>query len=309
MKSKAFFSGIILSLVIFGFWQKDFFGVLLLTIKGERTVISPLGKAPLSKPQVLGEITTLEGNFDFGQIRAGEGVLSQGAFVYDLTGKRAIFEKNSQQKLQAASTVKIVTAAVALERGKLDEEMTVNYYPTVVGESSMNLAYGERFTLQELLYGLLLVSGNDAAETIAQGIAGKREEFVSWMNEFGKNVGVKNTFFTTPSGLDEDGQYTSAYDLFLFGRYIFEKYPLILQISTTREKYLPATSGHKAYLLRNKLLLLDGFPEILGGKPGLGEGSLLSLVALLEKGDHKILVTLIRTSSLRHDLDQIFKML
>jgi len=309
MKPKAFISGMIFSLVIFGFWQKDFLRALFLTVRGERTVISPLGKAPLSEAKVLGEITTLEGDFDFGQIRSGEGVLSQGAFVYDLGSGKVIFEKDSQKKLQAASAIKIVTAAVALDRGRLDEEMTVNYFPTVVGESSMNLAFGERFTLQELLYGLLLVSGNDAAETIAQGIAGKREEFVSWMNEFGKNVGSKNTVFTTPSGLDEDGQYTTAYDLFLFGRYIFERYPLILKISATREKYLPATAGHGAYLLRNKLLLLDGFPEILGGKPGLGEGDMLSLVTLLGKGDRKILVTLIRTPSLRHDLDQIFKML
>jgi len=197
---------------------------------------------------------------------------------------------------------------VALDKGNLNEEMTVNWFPTVVGESSMNLGFGEKFSLEELLYGLLMVSGNDAAETIAQGVAGKREIFVDWMREWAKKVGAKNTNFTTPSGLDEEGQYTSAYDLFLFGKEAFTRYPKILEISTTKEKYLPKTDGHKAYLLRNKFLLLDDFP-VLAAKPGLGEGRMLSLVALLEKDHRKILVTLIRTPSLRHDLEQIFKLL
>jgi len=284
-----------------------FFGVLFFALKGGRQVISPLvGKK--GEPQVLGEITTLETDFDFGSIQPGAAILAQGAYVYDLTRGRVIFEKDSHRQLPAASTIKIVTAAVALDKGNLNEEMTVNWFPTVVGESSMNLGFGEKFSLEELLYGLLMVSGNDAAETIAQGLAGKREVFVDWMNQWAKKLGAKNTNFTTPSGLDEEGQYTTAYDLFLFGKEVFSRYPKILEISTTKEKYLPKTAGHKTYLLRNKFLLLDDFP-VLAAKPGLGEGKMLSLVALLEKKQRRILVTLIRTPSLRHDLEQIFKLL
>jgi D-alanyl-D-alanine carboxypeptidase (penicillin-binding protein 5/6) len=172
----------------------------------------------------------------------------------------------------------------------------------------MNLAFGEKFSLKELLYGLLLNSGNDAAETIAQGIAGKREVYVDWMNEFMQKLGAKNTHFTTPSGLDEDGQYISAWDLFLAGKYIFSHYPPILEISTTKEKYLPETEDHRAYLLRNKLLLLGEFP-IIAAKPGLGEQGMMSLVALLEVNKHEILTVFIRTPSMRHDLTQILKIL
>lgn len=260
------------------------------------------------EPRVLGEVAILENDFDLGEIKPEEKVFAQGAFIYDLTRNQVIFEKDSRQQLPAASTVKIVTAAVALDKGQLDEEMTVGYYPTFVGESSMNLVFGEKFSLEELLHGLLMVSGNDAAETIAQGLAAKREEYVSWMNQWAEKIGAKNTRFTTPSGLDEEGQYTTAWDLFLMGRYIFDHYPKILAISTTQEKYLPKTAGHRAYLLRNKLLLLNDF-SILGGKPGLGEQGLLSLVALMEKNQRKILAVLIRTPSLRHDLNQIFKKL
>lgn len=305
MKPKFFFLfGFLLTVGGVLIWQKDFVGGLLGALRGERQIISPLGRQ-IPEPQILGEITTLEADFDFGQVLPEKKILALGAYVYNLTAGRVIFAKNEHQKLPAASTVKIVTAAVALDKGNLEEELAVNYFPTVVGESSMNLVFGEKFSLEELLYGLLMVSGNDAAETIAQGIGGKREVFVGWMNEFAKKVGAKNTNFTTPSGLDEEGQYTTAYDLFLLGNYIFKHYPLVLKISTTREKYLPKTEGHRAYLLRNKLLLLDDFP-ILGGKPGLGERGMLSLVALLKKGGQRILAVFIQTPSLRHDLEQVF---
>lgn len=301
-----FLIGFFLSLAFLFLEQGKIFQEILAALKSEKSIISPLGKAVVTPAQVLGEITTLENTFDFGTVRLEEGVLAEGAFVYDLTNEKVVFEKDSRKHLQAASTMKIVTAAVALDKGKLEEKMTVNYFPTVVGESSMNLAFGEKFTLKELLYGLLLVSGNDAAETIALGIAGKREVFVSWLNEFAKKVGAKDTVMKTASGLDEDSQYTCAYDLFLLGRYAFDHYPLIWEISTAREKYLPESADHRSYLLRNKLLLLDLFP-ILAGKPGLGEGEMLSLVCLLEKDGKKILAVFIRTPSLTHDLTQVLK--
>lgn len=303
-----FFSGVLLSLIVLSFWQKEFLNQLSLAIS-EQPLISPSTSVFAPEPKVLGDITAIENDFDFGQLLPDSGVLAQGAYAYDLTRNKFIFEKDSQKRLQAASTVKIVTAAVALERGQKEEQMTVNFFPTVVGESSMSLEFGEKFTLDELLYGLLLVSGNDVAETIAQGLGGKREIFVGWMNDFAKKAGAVSTNFTTPSGLDEEGQYTTAYDLFSMGRYVFSRYPEILAISTTREKYLPKNINHRAYLLRNKLLLLNDFPVIIGGKPGLGEQGMLSLVALLEKDGLRILVTIIRTPSIRHDLTQILKLL
>lgn len=291
------------------FWQRQLIAPLFLALKGERQILSPVGRGGEAQPQVLGEITTLENNFDFGEIKPEEKVLAQGAYAVDLNSGKIIFEKDSRVQLQAASTIKVLTAAMALEKGSLDEEVTVNYFPTVVGESSMNLAFGEKFTLEELLYGLLLTSGNDAAETIAQGLGGKRETFVGWMNDAATKLGAKNTHFTTPSGLDEEGQYTTAYDLFLIGKQVFNRYPMVMEILATREKYLPKTTGHRAYLLRNKLLLLDVFPGLIAGKPGLGEQGMISLIAVLEKNQQKVLISLIRTPSLRHDLTQILKLI
>lgn len=312
MKFKFFFLfGFLLVVGGILFWQKQAIILLFLALKGERQILTPLAQLPSdeNEPKVLGEITTLESDFDLGKILTEDKVLAEGAYAADFDSGKIIFEKDGQKRLQAASTVKILTAAVALDRGKLDEEMTVNYFPTVVGESSMNLAFGERFSLEELLYGLLLTSGNDAAETIAQGLGGKRETFVGWMNDAATKLGAKNTHFSTPSGLDKNGQYTTAYDLFLIGREVFSRYPKIVEVLATREKYLAKNSGHRTYLLRNKLMLLDIFPGLIAGKPGLGEQGMLSLVTVLEKNQHRFLVALIRTPSLRHDLTQILKII
>lgn len=294
-----------MSAILFLYSQSQFFQQALVSLGGQGYLLSPKVKAQQT-PQVLGEITTVENNYNYGTVSPDSSVYAQGAYAYDITNNKVIFEKDPHKQLQAASTVKIVTAAVALDKGQLNELITVGYFPTVVGESSMNLVFGEKYTLEDLLYGLLLVSGNDAAETIALGLAGKREIYITWMNEFAKKTGALDTNFTTPSGLDEDGQYTTAYDLAMMGKYVFSNYPLVLKISTTREKYLPKTDGHRAYLLRNKLQILDTFP-LLGCKPGLGEEQMLSFVALLQKENRKILVSLIRTPSIAHDLTQILK--
>ena len=308
MKNKiAFFLGFLISLTNLFLWQKAGFSGLSTALGGKNWFISPLIVSfPSDRAEVLSESDSAADFSQFNTLPAGEKIFAQGAYAYDLTAQRVIFDQNSRKRLQAASTVKIVTAAVALDKGKLDELLTVNYFPTVVGESSMNLVFSDKLTLKELLYGLLLVSGNDAAETIAQGLAGKREVFIEWMNEFAQKVGAKNTHFTTPSGLDEDGQYTTAYDLFLLGKNVFEQYPIVAEISTTREKIIPESADHRSYYLRNELLILDSFP-IIGGKPGLGEGNLYSLVALLKKDDRRILVILIRTPTISRDLEQILK--
>ncbi len=305
MRLKAsFLLGFLLVVLFFSAWQAKFGKELILALIRHEQNISPLAQVNTPRPAVLGEVTTLGDDLNLGQPLPEKEVLAKGAFIYDLTAGRLVFEKDSKVRLQAASTIKIVTAAVALDKGKPDEELTVNLFPTFVGESSQNLLLGEKFTLDELLYGLFLVSGNDTAETIAQGLGGKREIFVDWMNAFTKRVGARETHFATPSGLDEEGQYTTAYDLYLLGNYIFRNYPRVLSYSTTKEKYLPKSEQHRAYLLKNKLTLSDEF-SFLGGKTGLGEGNMLSLVALLEKNGHKLLVVLIQTPSIKHDLTQI----
>jgi serine-type D-Ala-D-Ala carboxypeptidase (penicillin-binding protein 5/6) len=300
----SFLGGFFLVIAFFGYWQNQFLKELILSFNGENLQIASTQSRP--RVSILGEVTTLENNFDFGTLSSEKDILAKGVYVYDLSQKRVLFEKNAYSSMQAASTTKIVTAAVALDKGDFNEEMVVNYFPTTVGESSMYLTYGEKFTLEELMYGMLVLSANDAAETIAQGLAGKREIYVFWMNEFAVKAGALKTTFKTPSGLDEEGQETTAYDLSLLGRYVFDKYPEVLKILSTKEKYLPKNAGHKAYFLKNKLLILDSFP-IIAGKPGLGEKGMMSIIAIIQKDNRQMLVSLIQTPSIRQDLNYIYE--
>lgn len=308
MRGKAsFFLGLCLPFFTFVSWQNTLTQQMARALLGKGSLVSPSALAPTpATEKVLSEVTTLETKLDPGTLRDEQEVLAEGAVVYEVSKKRVVFEKDSHKPLQAASTIKIVTAAIALEKGRLDEEIVVNYFPTFVGESSQDLLVGEKFTLEELLYGLLLVSANDASEAITQGLGGKREVFLGWMKDLAKRAGALETNFMTPSGLEEEGHYTTAYDLALLGDYIFNRYPQILTISLTKEKYLPKTVGHRPYLLRNKLQIIDDFP-IIGAKAGLGDQGMLSLVALVEKNGRRYIISLIRTPSLKHDLTKIFE--
>ena len=139
--------------------------------------------------------------------------------INTLTGE-VVYEKNAHQKLPMASTTKIMTAICAIENGDLNEVVKVHPKAVGVEGSSMYLGHGEQLPLKDLIYGLMLSSGNDAAVAIAMHISKSVEEFANLMNKTAEKIGVKNTSFKNPNGLDDDdGHYTTAYDLAMITRY------------------------------------------------------------------------------------------
>mgnify|MGYP001592427860 CR=1 FL=1 len=181
-----------------------------------------------------------------------------------------LYAKNVNDRLPVASTIKIMTALVALENANINDSFTVSAYAASVGENSMGLDEGERLTLNELLYGMMLVSGNDAALTIAEGIQANEHDFVNLMNERVKSLGLNNTIFVNTSGLDEDGklQYSSAYDLATISHYIWGNYAIFRTIASTDRKFIEGTQRHKAFDLFNDTNLLTTYPGVRGIKPG-----------------------------------------
>ena len=145
---------------------------------------------------------------------AGEPVVySKAAVVYDRGSKTILYGKNENEKLAMASTTKIMTAILLVENRDLNVEVEVVKEAAQVGGSSLELKTGDKLTYEALLYGLMLCSGNDAAAQIAISIAGSIEEFADLMNSKAELLGLENTHFITPHGLDEDGHYTTAYEL------------------------------------------------------------------------------------------------
>ena len=141
-------------------------------------------------------------NFIFGKDEAPQ-ISAKSALVFDLTTSKVLYEKNSKQKLPMASLTKIMTAIIALEHKKLNDSYLV-VKTDLVGEDSMGLSEGEILTQEELLYGLMLPSGNDAAEVFASNYPGGRSEFIKAMNEKIMSLGLKDTNFSNPTGLEGD---------------------------------------------------------------------------------------------------------
>ena len=151
-------------------------------------------------------------------------ISAKSAILVDYDTGEVIYAKNPQEILPAASTIKIMTALVALENAKLSDKFTASEKAAKVGENAMGLTQGETLTLEELLYGAMLVSGNDAAVVIAEGVFQSEDAFVQKMNQATRDLGLSDTKFINASGLDEDGkeQYSAAYDLVTIARYTWE---------------------------------------------------------------------------------------
>lgn len=144
---------------------------------------------------------------------------SKSAIVFDRTSKKVIYGKNIDEKRAMASTTKIMTAIIVLEKGNLSDEIEVCSKAANTGGSRLGLKKNDKISLEDLLYGLMLRSGNDSAVQIAIHLGGTVEGFAELMNNKAKEIGLKNTNFVTPHGLDNANHYTTAYELALLTDY------------------------------------------------------------------------------------------
>lgn len=164
---------------------------------------------------------------------------AQGIVLLDATTGQVLYSKNPDTQFEPASTTKVLTGLIVLENAKLDEKVTVGKNPPFAEGSSIGLREGEVITVEELLLGLFLESGNDCAEALAEHISGTKEKFAELMNKRAKELGATNSCFKNPSGLHESGHVTTAHDLSLIMREAIKK-PDYLRLSQTMTKQLDA---------------------------------------------------------------------
>lgn len=230
---------------------------------------------------------------------------AEGVLVYDLSTQKVVFEKNSKKRLPMASLTKIMTAIIALENPKEDDRYVVPA-EALVGENSMGLTTGEVLSLEELLYGLILPSGNDAAEVFAASYPGGRAAFVRAMNNKAKALGLTDTNFTNPSGLQGDGdQYTTASDLLVITNYAIQHFPLFTQVTSTYEHSIPYTLSHKAFYLLNDTNLITSYPGVKGVKTGFTPEAGLCLVTYLDYKGHKVIGILLGSNNRRQEMKDL----
>lgn len=202
-----------------------------------------------------------------GLAAAGE-ISAQSYCVLDSVTGRVLYESNAHQQMGMASTTKIMTALVALEMGTLSDVATVSAKASRTEGSSLYLKPGEKMTLEDLVYGLLLQSGNDAAIVIAEHIGGSVEEFAGLMNQKAKEIGANDTSFQNPNGLDAEGHYTTAYDLALITRRAL-KNDTFAKIAATKSYKVKVIGGDgRTIYLTNHNKLLNSLAGCDGVKTG-----------------------------------------
>lgn len=226
-----------------------------------------------------------------------------------------LYAKNPSQEVSIASLTKIMTTIIALENRDMDDIYTISDRAASMEPDKMFLVAGEKLTLKQLLEGIFLVSANDASEAIAENTTGRREEFLNMMNSKARQLGMNNTFFLNPSGLEEDHakQYSTATDVAVMSRYLVRTFPEIVNISSKEHVYIEPTAYHQDYDMYSGINLLTTYPGVLGLKTGYTPVAGLTLVTLARRGDKEIIGVLLGAVNRRDDakvlLDYSFKKL
>jgi D-alanyl-D-alanine carboxypeptidase len=217
---------------------------------------------------------------------------AQAAALIDVTSGRILFSRLGDQALPIASLTKIMTAIVAIERGKLTDQVEVSRNAYGKEGSSIYLKLGEKMSLHHMLYGLMLRSGNDAATAIAEHVGGSLEGFVYMMNEKAQELGMTNSHFANPHGLDQEGHYASANDLAKLTAYSL-KNPVFQEIVKTRVKRVPNPDEKWDTIWSNKNKMLSMFEGSDGVKTGYTKVAKRCLVSsATRKGQQLAVVTL-----------------
>ncbi len=219
------------------------------------------------------------------------------AVVLDEASGATLFEADPHRELAPASLTKIATAIVVLRRGGLDEEAVSDVDGfTMRGSTTMGLYSGDRITRRDLLYGLLLPSGNDAALVLARSVAGSDDAFVAEMNAVVRELGLRNTFFSTPHGLGRAG-YSSAYDMAILARLAMQQPEFAAVVQTTSWE----VSGSREYPVYNVNSFLFHYDGADGVKTGYTNGAGRTIVASATRDGHRLYAVLLNDQALYTD--------
>ncbi|MDQ1851324.1 D-alanyl-D-alanine carboxypeptidase DacF [Bacillus stercoris] len=227
------------------------------------------------------------------------------------TGK-VLYNKNSNERLAPASMTKIMTMLLimeALDKGKIkmSDKIRTSEHAASMGGSQIFLEPGEEMTVKEMLKGIAIASGNDASVAMAEFISGSEEEFVQKMNKKAKELGLKNTSFKNPTGLTEEGHYSSAYDMAIMAKELL-KYESITKFTGTYEDYLRENTDKKFWLV-NTNRLIKFYPGVDGVKTGYTGEAKYCLTASAKKGNMRAIAVVFGASTPKERNAQVTKML
>ena len=211
---------------------------------------------------------------------------SRSAIVIDRNSNYILYGKNENNKVKMASTTKIMTAIVVLETYPLDKTVEVSKKAANTGGSRLGLKTGDKISIRDLLYGLMLCSGNDAAVCLAENVAGGIPEFSELMNNKAIELGLVNTNFESPHGLDSNNHYTTAYELALLSNYALNNSTFLNIVGT--KKYTVTINGYPK-AISNTNELLGSLNGVYGIKTGFTNGANRCLVSACKRDEMDII--------------------
>ncbi|MDP4105749.1 MAG: D-alanyl-D-alanine carboxypeptidase family protein [Bacillota bacterium] len=230
------------------------------------------------------------------KVNASVSVSAKSAILMEQKSGRILYEKDAFTKRRIASITKIMTATLAIESGKMDKYVTVSENAVHTEGSSIYLKAGEKIKLKDLVYGLMLRSGNDAAVAIAEFVGGSVDGFVFLMNQKAKEIGMLNTHFANPHGLDDSkDHYSTAYDMAVLTRYAMNN-KQYREIAGTKVYRAPNPGENWDRVWKNKNRLLTKYQYCTGGKTGYTKLAKRTLVTTAEKGDMDLIAVTINDS-------------
>lgn len=258
-------------------------------------VSNPLNLDHIPPPALYPENKNLQ---PFPQISA------EGVYIIDLQSAVVLYEKNARQRFPPASTTKVVTALMALSFYNNDDILEVK---TVVNEGRlMGLLKGERISAENLIYAALIHSANDAAFTLAENYPGGVTAYVDKMNDIVSEVGLKDTHFTNPIGFEEEGQYTTAYDLAQISRLALEN-KTIKKIISTKIISVADENYTIFHTLENVNTLLGKVPGVAGIKTGYTKEAGEVLSTMIKRDNHEVLIVLLKSQDRFGETESLIK--
>ncbi|WP_027339998.1 D-alanyl-D-alanine carboxypeptidase family protein [Halonatronum saccharophilum] len=228
---------------------------------------------------------------------ASPSISSYAAILIDGDTGEVLYGKNIHKRRAPASTTKIMTGILAIEQGNLSDEVTASPRAAYEGGSSIYLVPGETLTLREMVYGLMVKSGNDAAVAIAEHIGGSVEDFAQMMNIKAREVGALNTTFKNPNGLPQEGHLTTAYDLAQITRYALQN-PFFSEVVATPKKRISWPGNSWDRILKNTNRLLTRSDIVDGVKTGYTRAAGRCLVASATKNGRRLISVVLKSGDM-----------
>jgi serine-type D-Ala-D-Ala carboxypeptidase (penicillin-binding protein 5/6) len=230
------------------------------------------------------------------------GFEAKAIYISDLTSDTVLYKKNSTESLFPASLTKVMTAVIALDHYKPDQILAIKSADHSIG-NTMNLRSGDNLTATDLIYGLLVASGNDAALALAENFPGGYSQFIIAMNKKAENLGLEQTNFNNVSGVEDPRHFSSAHDLTKLTQYALKNVTFRKAVST-KSKEITSINGN-TYSLVSTNKLLKEVPNVLGVKTGWTPEAGECLITLVNRDNHPVLITVLGSEDRFGETEQI----